>query len=177
MQINLNFSNLYLVVERTLSIVGKRSIDDKGNRIFTDITLGTNEKAIIEDYFQQAVIDLSAETKAFITGSSNLGSSTPSITLTFPTNHNSQLETFLQKACDAYCVSFALHCWMTIVAPRIAERYLEDCKRQADAVTRLLYEKTPPVSSATFTNTTGSVTEGSEQPQEPADTEPADTEP
>ena len=160
MTITLNFTNLYNVVARTLSIVGKRSTDDKGNRIFTDITLGTNEKEIISDYFRQAVIDLSAETAAFITASSDTTNQT--ITLTFPTNHNSQLETFIQKSCEAYCVSFALYAWLNIVAPRIAERYSDDCKRQLAAVMRLVYDKKPPVSAVSFSNPTGAVTTGNE---------------
>ena len=173
MTITINFTNLHDVVARTLSIIGKRSTDEKGSRIFTDITLGTNEKELISDYFRQAVIDLSAETEEFITGSSDATASAPTITLTFPTNHTSQLEPFIQKSCDAYCVSFALYAWLNIVAPRIAERYMDDCKRQAGAVIRLINEKKPPVSTASFSNPSGAVVDGNDPP---ADDNPSDVE-
>ena len=139
MTITLTYTSLYDIVERSLSIIGKRSTDDKGNLIFTDITLGSRETELINDFFRQAVIDLSAETAALITA----GTET-SITLTMPNNHNSALETFIQKSCEAYCVSYALHSWFTITAPRIADKYLEDCKRQLAAVIRLVYDKEAP---------------------------------
>ena len=136
--ITFNYSELAAKVDRQLSIVGKRSTDENGKLIFTDITLGTNEKELINDYIRQAVLDIAAETAAFITDSET------NITLTFPDNHNDQLDPFIQKSCDAYCVSFALWSWFTITAPRIADRYLEDCKRQLAAIIRLIHDKMAP---------------------------------
>lgn len=305
MNITLSYADLQATVERSLSVIGKRSTDDNGKRIFTDITLGSREKEIIHDFFRQAVIDLSAETAAFITAESttngnntsatrqisfwtnqapsnftsqvtengqllynyesrklykftltflynqyapsatdlfkyngrfyksvnntptpltaeevaaltdaqkaaakvvisyNAGLPQPteadiyvihnnslyrsrrvvdfseetiltnvtyytptgyayqwqygtmqrvidgndeavSITLTFPTNHNSILEKFIHDSCKAYCVSYALYSWFTVTAPRIAGKYLEDCKRQLSAVIRLVYDKKAP---------------------------------
>lgn len=140
MDITIDYGSIAKTVERQLSIVGKRSTDENGKRLFTDITLGTNEKELLNDYIRQAVIDLTTETAAFI--SSQLGNTT--ITLTFPDNHNDQLDPFIQDSCDAYCVSFALWSWFTITAPRIADRYLEDCKRQLSAIIRLIHDKKAP---------------------------------
>ncbi|MBQ7511525.1 MAG: hypothetical protein IJU11_02150 [Prevotella sp.] len=67
MEITLNFSTLYAKVARSLSIIGKRSIDDKGNLLFRDITLGTRERQIINDFFANAFTELSAELNKFIT--------------------------------------------------------------------------------------------------------------
>ncbi len=144
MVITLTYADLYDTVERSLSIIGKRSTDDNGNRLFTDITLGSRETVLIHDYFRQAVIDLSTETAAFITAGSETA-----ITLSFPTNYNSALETFIQDSCKAYCVSFALYSWFTVTAPRIAEKYLADCNRQLKAVIRLIHDKKAPEAPAT----------------------------
>jgi len=152
MNITLNYSNLAAVVDRQLSIVGKRSTDEEGKRLFTDITLGTREKALIDDYIRQAVIDISTETAALITA----GSMT-AITLTFPSNHNSVLETFIQQSCEAYCVSFALWSWFTITAPRIADRYLDDCKRQLASIIRLTNEKKAPAAGHDIVSSTSTV--------------------
>lgn len=143
MQKTFDFTALYGKVSRSLSIIGKRSIDDQGNLLFKDITLGSNEKEIIEDYLRQAVIDIVTELDAFITAQSG----DTQITVTLPTNHNSNLDTFIGNSCDEYCVSFALYSWFNITAPRIAAKYLEDCKRQLAAVIRLAHEKQPPTSS------------------------------
>lgn len=67
MTLTLDFGTLYGIVERSLSIIGKRSIDDQGNLLFRDITLGSREKTIICDYFINAFVDLCAELDKFIT--------------------------------------------------------------------------------------------------------------
>ena len=141
MNIVLTYPDLYATVERTLSIVGKRSTDDNGNLLFRDITLGTREVTIIHDYLRQAIIDLTTELSAFITGGTDAN---VTFTLTLPTNHNANLETFIQDSCAAYCVSWALYSWFTITAPRIAEKYLEDCRRELAAVIRLSNIKQAP---------------------------------
>ena len=147
-----DYTALYAKVSRSLSIIGKRSADDQGNRLFADITLGSREKDIIEDYFRQAVIDLAAEMEAFITGETST-----TITITLPSNHNDALNTFIGNSCDEYCVSYALYSWFTITAPRISEKYLGDMKRQLSAVVRLIHEKSAPTGSADIVSSTSTV--------------------
>lgn len=65
--ITLDYNSLYELVERSLSVIGKRSIDDKGELLFRDITLGSREKKIVFDFFATAFIDLCAELGKFIT--------------------------------------------------------------------------------------------------------------
>ena len=149
MQKTFDFSALQGKVSRSLSIIGKRSTDDQGNLLFRDITLGSRETEIINDYLNQAVIDIVTEMSASITAYSG-----STITLTFPTNHNSSIESFIDKSCDEYCVSYALYSWFTVTAPRIAEKYLGDCKRQLAAVVRLTNEKKAPSGSADIVSST-----------------------
>jgi len=144
-----DYTTLYGKVSRSLSIIGKRSTDDQGNRLFADITLGSRETDIIEDYMRQAVIDLAAEMEALVTGETDT-----TITITLPSNHNSALETFISKSCDEYCVSYALYSWFTVTAPRIAEKYLGDMKRQLSAVVRLINERKAPTGSADIVSST-----------------------
>lgn len=147
-----DYTALYGKVSRSLSIIGKRSTDEQGNRLFADITLGSRETEIIEDYMRQAVIDLAAEMEAFVTGETDT-----TITITLPSNHNSALETFIGKSCDEYCVSYALYSWFTVTAPRIAEKYLGDMKRQLSAVVRLINERKAPTGSADIVSSTSTV--------------------
>lgn len=67
MEITLNFSTLYDKVARSLSIIGKRSIDDNGNLLFRDITLSSREREIINDFFVNAFTELCAELNKFVT--------------------------------------------------------------------------------------------------------------
>lgn len=139
MEITLNFTAFAAEVKRSLSIIGKRSIDEHGNLMFKDITLGSLEESLLNDYFYQAVIDLTTETDTFITGSTDT-----SLTLTFPSNHNDALNLAISNVCKAFCVSYALYSWFSIVAPRLVEKYMTDCKRQAGALIRLVNNKKPP---------------------------------
>ncbi len=139
MDITLDFTALAKKVKRSLSIIGKRSIDEHGNLMFKDITLGSLEEPLLNDYFHQAVIDLTMETDAFITDSTDTA-----LTLTFPSNHNDALNTAITNVCKAYCVSYALYSWFSVVAPRLQEKYMGDCKRQAGALVRLIHNKKSP---------------------------------
>lgn len=141
MNITLNYETLYGIVSRSLSVIGKRSRNEDGTADYENVTLGSREKEIISDYFRQAVIDLSAELSAFITGGTDTGIT---FILDLPESHKASLEPFIAKSCEAYCVSFALYSWFDVTLPRIAPRYLDDCKRQLAAVIRLIHEKKAP---------------------------------
>lgn len=67
MDITLDFGSLYEQVSRTLSIIAKRSTDDQGNRLFDNITLGSREKVLINDYFTSSFVMLAAELCHFVT--------------------------------------------------------------------------------------------------------------
>ena len=154
MDINLNYDTLYGKVERSLSIIGKRSKDDDGNLLFKDITLGSREKEIINDYFRQAVIDLTTELETFVTAGSTSG---VTFALDMPTNHNSALNPFVVQSCEEYCVSYALYSWFVITAPHISEKYLGDCRRQLSAVIRMTGAKTAPAETGDILSTSTSV--------------------
>lgn len=147
MEINLDYSALLETVRRSLSVIGKRSTDDNGNLLFTDITVGTNEEPIIFDFFRLAINDLAAELSAFIyyadvpDDAAVPAASPAGITLELPTNVNDQLEPFIQESCEAYCVSYALYSWFTVTAPRLVKKYQGDCTRQLNALIRLIHEK------------------------------------
>ena len=143
MEITLEYETILETVRRSLSVIGKRSIDDKGNRLFTDITVGTNEEPLITDYLRQAVIDLTTELSPFapVPEASAEG---VTLYLDVPTNHNEDMQPFVQQCCEAYCVSYALYSWFTVTAPRLVAKYQADCTRQAGALVRLIHEKTAP---------------------------------
>lgn len=139
MEITLTYSELTATVKRSLSIIGKRSVDADGNLLFKDITLGSLEEPILNDFFRQAIIDITTEAESFVTASAD-----QSITLTFPSNHNDALNKAITDACKDYCTSYALYSWFQVVAPRLVEKYQGDCNRQIGALIRLANQKKPP---------------------------------
>jgi hypothetical protein len=143
MVITLDYTALQAKVERSLSVIGKRTVDDKGELLFRDITVSTREKEIINDYFRQAVIDLAAELTAFISASTDT-----TITIDLPTNHSSALDTFITKSCEEYCVSYALASWFNVTAPRLTDKYTADCTRQSAALVRIIHDKRAPSSAS-----------------------------
>ena len=153
MVITLTSADIYAIVERSLSVIGKRSVDDNGNLLFKDITLGTREKAIVDDYIGEAMTDLATELSEFVTASTD-----DTVTVTLPTSHNTGLDGLIQKACTGYCVSYALYSWFTVTAPRIADKYKGDAARQLAAVIRMGSMKKAPESSTDILSTSTDVT-------------------
>ncbi len=140
MKVTLDFSQLTGKVKRSLSVIAKRSVDDKGNLLFKDITLGSLEEPILDDYYKDAVIQLKTLTDYFSSSTSDT-----EITLTFPTNHHDGNDTAIQDAFEAYCVSYALYSWFVIVAPRISQKYQDDSNRHLHEILSLIYLKQPPI--------------------------------
>ena len=140
MTITIDTSTLKETVKRSLSIIGKRSVDDKGNLLFKDITVSSNEEPILLDFFNDASLELRTQTDDFI----KTNTTATSINVTFPANHNSALDQSVKDAFSAYCVSYALYSWFVITAPKIAAKYQEDARRNLGAVIRLAYSKQPP---------------------------------
>lgn len=153
MTITINNTNLLAEIKRSLSIIGKRSVDDEGNLLFKDITLSSREEGIVGDYINNAVNMLVAELAGFVTGT------TGGIQVTFPANQNSNLESYIQTACNAYIIAYCLYSWFVITAPKIAAKYQGDADNQLAAIIRMTHEKkeaTPP--SSDYTDVTGNVT-------------------
>lgn len=154
MVITLTQEAIYAIVKRSLSIIGKRSVDDEGNPLFQDITLGTNETSLVNDYIGNAITDLAVEMSDFVTASTDT-----TITITLPGNHKAALESFIQKACTQYCVSYTLFSWFTITAPKLSEKYLADANRQRASVVNFVYNKQEPAAGASsYSDVNGTVT-------------------
>lgn len=139
MIVTLNFAILTQRVQRSLSIIGKRSTDENGNLLFKDITLGSLEESILIDYFKDALIQLKTATSHFSASTTD-----NDITLSFPDNHPTGNDTTIRDAFAAYCVAYALYSWFTVVAPRLAAKYQEDADRHMAAVIALSFSKQPP---------------------------------
>lgn len=140
MTVTLNFPELTTTVRRSLAIIGKRSVDADGNLLFKDVTLGSLEEPILQDFFKQAIIRLKMQTWQFSSATDDT-----SITLSFPSNHPTDNDTAIQDAFAAYCVSYALYSWLLIVAPRMAPKYQEDANLHLDSVITLAFSKKPPI--------------------------------
>lgn len=144
MNITLNYSDLYDLVERSLSVIGKRATDDDGNRLFADITLGTREQEIVKDFLRTAVVNITTETNLLVAGGDN-----DVITLAIDTRWNQPLDFFLNQACQNYCVAYTLYSWFIVTAPRISEKYQKDMDSQLAAIVRMSHNKKAPESTAT----------------------------
>lgn len=140
MIVTLDFATLAKTVQRSLSIIGKRSTDENGNLLFKDITLGSLEEPILLDYFRDALIQLKTATNHFSSSTTDT-----TITLSFPSNHPTGNDTTIRDAFAAYCVAYALYSWFTVVAPRLVTKYQEDANRHMAAVIALAFSKQPPV--------------------------------
>lgn len=143
MQITLSYSELYGVVERSLSIIAKRSIDDQGNLLFDNITLGTREVELVNDYFRTAIVHLASELRQFVRlESSTAASITLNIVLYDDANPN--LEETIKQAIKDYIVAYALYSWFVVTAPRLYEKYLTDANAQKSFIIAQAFHRQRP---------------------------------
>lgn len=153
--INIQYNELALTVKRALSIIGKRAVDDKGTKLFSSITLGSNEEAILHDFFESASVTLTTLLRHFVTSQEHtIGGMVASISL--PDNHNSALQVAMNKAFSNYMTAYALYSWLLITAPRIAEKYLREAEDFKAYIIQMTHEKKAPnqADDLTFTVTT-----------------------
>ena len=143
MQITLTYSDLYGVMDRSLSIIGKRSIDEKGNRLFNDITFGSREKELANDYFRSAIVALAADLRQFV--SLETQSTTAfTITITLYEDYNDDLDATITQAIKDYIVAYALYSWFVITAPRIYEKYLAESERYRSYIRDQVFHRQRP---------------------------------
>ena len=65
--ITISYGDLYTVLARSLSIIGKRANDEQGRNIFGTITLGTAERDLANDFFSSAFTEICAAIRHFVT--------------------------------------------------------------------------------------------------------------
>lgn len=143
MQINIEYSSLYEVVERSLSVIGKRSTDDQGNLLFKDITLGSRETALIYDYFRAAIVHIAAELEKYVS-LEQVNDTHFLMDISLYDDANEHLDTTIREALDNYIVSYALYSWFTVVAPRIYEKYLADANTAMQYLIRQCHHRQRP---------------------------------
>lgn len=164
MDITLQFSTLAEAVNRSLAIVAKRMRNEDGKTVFSDMTLSTAEQPLLYDYFRDAIVLLNTTTQHFITDTLFSDEmETPSVTLTFPNNHNNAMNTTITVALTSFCVAYAVYAWLSVVNPAIVKRYEEAMQEKLDALVQLIFHKAPPQSSYTYdlppvVNTPGDIT-------------------
>ncbi len=144
MEITLSYTNIIGIIERSLAIIGKRSVDDNGQPLYKDIILGSREKGILKDHIDEAVQHVVAESAAFVSDSSINDTDSDTITLTLPYNHNTALEPFIQRSFNTYCVTYTLYSWFTVTAPTLAKKYQDSSTLQLTALVKLIHEKQAP---------------------------------
>ena len=143
MQITLTYSELYGVMERSLSIIAKRSTDENGNLLFKDITFGSREKELANDYFRSAIVALAADLRQFV--SLETQSTTAfTITISLYEDHNDDLEATITQAIKDYIVTYALYSWFVITAPRIYEKYLAESERYRSYIKDQVFHRQRP---------------------------------
>lgn len=145
MDIAITYSDISTVVERSLSIIGKRSIDDQGNLLFKDITIGTREKEILSDYYRSAIMHLASELRKYVTLETP-SSTSYTIRLTLDDDSNQALQDTIRQAVKEYLIAFALYSWFNVSAPRIYEKYLADAQNALAYLTYQVFHHQRPSS-------------------------------
>ena len=113
-----------------LSVIGKHSRDDQGNPLFSDITLGSNELGMIDEFLKTGLARLANEIRNFVSAAT----STNEIKFTPLVDCNANLATSIQQSGEDYLVHYCLYSWFTVTAPRISDKYLSDAQADLTAL-------------------------------------------
>lgn len=143
MDIIINYSDISEIVERSLSIIGKRSIDEQGNLLFKDITIGTREKEILTDYCKSAIMHIAAELRQYVRLETPTAD-TYTIRIILNYDANPYLEDSIRQAVTEYIIAYALYSWFTVSAPRLYQKYLTDSQNALNYLTYQVYNRKRP---------------------------------
>lgn len=143
MDIVINYSDISAIVDRSLSIIGKRSVDDQGNLLFKDITIGTREKQILTDYYRSAIMHIASELRQFVRLEAPIGD-TYTISLALNDDANPDLEDSIRQAVTEYLVAYTLYSWFTVSAPRLYQKYLTDSQNALSYLTYQVFNRKRP---------------------------------
>lgn len=143
MDIEITYSDISSIVERSLSIIGKRSIDEKGNLLFKDITIGTREKEILTDYYKSAVMHIASELRRYVTLETSATASY-TIQLTLDDDYNDKLQNTIIQSVKEYIVAYSLYSWFTVTAPAIYKKYLADAQNAMGYLTYQVFHRKRP---------------------------------
>lgn len=148
MNITVDTSHLDAAVRRQLSVIGKRAVRKDGDSSFSVITPSSAEVDTLHDYYLDAVTLVNTSAQYFVTASTSPNAAGTSavgeITLTFPTNHNNQMNTTITVAFTTFLVAYAVYAWLSIVEPSLVERYKAAMREKLEALVLLIFHKTPP---------------------------------
>lgn len=143
---DINFSEILGLVKRSLSIIGKRSVDDKGNSLFNRITLSSVEETIIEDYVREAILVIVVNIREFITSETD-GKDSFTFTAEFP-DDISGIQTSLTLGMKTYCANYALYSWLSIVVPNLAQKYMDDANNFSNYIVMHSFTHNKPAVTA-----------------------------
>jgi len=148
MNITVDTSHLDAAVRRQLSVIGKRAVRKDGDSSFSVITPSSAEVDTLHDYYLDAVTLVNTSAQYFVTASTSPNAAGTSavgeITLTFPTNHNNEMNTTITVAFTTFLVAYAVYAWLSIVEPSLVERYKAAMREKLEALVLLIFHKTPP---------------------------------
>lgn len=142
--ITITYSIILEQVKRSLAIIGKRSVDEKGELLFKDITLGSREEGIITDFVSPALVELCTKLDKILIAHTGTTGTSVSLQIETVANWNQALLPALQLAIVQYIVAYCLYSWFVITAPRLSEKYLGDQTRLMASVNVLIHSKQPP---------------------------------
>lgn len=142
MDITLNYTELMNVVERSLSIIGKRSVDENGNALFSTITLSSREKEILRDFLRSSFVSLATALRQFVSfeGVTDAGYQ---IRVTLY-DSNPALEKTTIQAIKDHVVDYTLYSWFTVTSPTIAQKYLADANAQLNFLDAQVFHRQRP---------------------------------
>jgi hypothetical protein len=153
MNITITTVTLDKKVQKQLAFIGKHFRSADGKNSFSFSTPSSAELSVLHDYYADGVIYLNSMSQYFVTAATSPsdpeadGSAVGTITLTFPTNHNEQMNNTIKLIFISFLVAYALYAWASVTAPQLTDRFKRDLQDKLESLFRLIWYKAPPGAS------------------------------
>lgn len=147
--INVTFTTLFPDIQRHLSIIGKRLHNNKGENLFSAVTLSSAEKDILALYMQQGAQNVVAVIEQFV---SNYIESTTKVAFHVTNTRWNDPNTpnfypaFI-KAFNSYLINYTLSEYLGMNFPELAKKYTQASLNYLTAIIQLVVFKAPPAPS------------------------------
>lgn len=157
--ITITYSSVIEAIKRHLSYMGKRSTDQRGNNMFSDVTLSSLEQPLLHQYIDAAIQNVIAVATPFIHQYTHTQTQHEFVVenTRWGTSSGDLFDGAFVDGVTTYCVLYTVGEYLGMAHGDYAKKYYDDAAQRLDALQRLLYFKAPQTCSDSYETVNGEI--------------------
>ena len=138
----LSFNTIKSEVQRHLSVIGKRMYDKEGRNMFSNVTVSSDERPILDQYIKEAAQTVEGALRQLVTAFA-IGSSDITLNLT-NTRGAQDFDARCKEMVTTFIVSYTLNEYLGMTHPDISRKYQGELQVNMEALMNYAFYKEPP---------------------------------